>query len=170
MTPKDALRLFAYNAWAFDRVWGCVGQLTDEQFVREVDYSRGSVRNQMLHIATAIERWMQRLEGASPAPVPAAESYPTRASARARWEQTKAELDAYLATLDQAKLDEIVVGRLAGRGADYASRRSDLLLHLANHGTDHRAQVLAILHSEFQVPTVEQDMVLYLIEADGSVQ
>jgi uncharacterized damage-inducible protein DinB len=113
---------------------------------------------------------MQRLEGASPAPGPAAVGDPTRASVRALWEQTKAELDAYLATLDQAKLDEIVVGRLAGRGADYASRRSDLLLHLANHGTDHRAQVLAILHSEFQVPTVEQDMMLYLIEADGSVQ
>jgi len=170
VTPKDVQRLFAYNAWALDRVWGCVERLSDEQFVKEVDYSRGSVRNQMLHIATAIERWMQRLEGASPAPGPAAVGDPTRASVRALWEQTKAELDAYLATLDQAKLDEIVVGRLAGRGADYASRRSDLLLHLANHGTDHRAQVLAILHSEFQVPTVEQDMMLYLIEADGSVQ
>jgi uncharacterized damage-inducible protein DinB len=124
----------------------------------------------MLHIAAAVERWMRRLEGVSPAPGAAAESYPTRASVRARWEQTKAELDAYLASLDQAKLDEIVVGRLAGRGADYASRRSDLLLHLANHGTDHRAQVLAILHSEFQVPGVEQDMLLYLIEAGGSMQ
>jgi len=170
VTPKDVQRLFAYNAWAFDRVWGCVERLSDEQFVREVDYSRGSVRNQMLHIATAIERWMQRLKGDSPTPGRAAESYPTRGSVRTQWEQTKAELDAYLATLDQAKLDEIVVGRLAGRGADYASRRSDLLLHLANHGTDHRAQVLAILHSEFQVPTVEQDMVLYLIEADGSAE
>lgn len=170
MTPEDVKQLFDYNTWAFDRVWGCVEQLTDDQFVEDVDYSRGSVRNQVLHIVTAIERWMQRLEGASPDPGPAAESFPTRASVRARWEQTNAALQAYLASLDQDRLDEPVVGRLDGRGQDYANRRSELLQHLANHSTDHRAQVLAILHSQFEVPTVEQDLVLYLIEAAGSVQ
>ena len=167
MTPEDVRRLFAYNALAFDRVWGCIEQITDEQFLEDVDYSRGSVRNQMLHIVTGMERWMQRLKGESPGPGPAEDDFPIRAAVRARWEQTTTEFGAYLKTLDQTGLNETVLGRLAGRGADYASRRSDLLLLLANHSTDHRAQVLAILHSEFQVPTVEQDMLLYLIEAAG---
>jgi uncharacterized damage-inducible protein DinB len=169
MTPDEIKLIFDYNAWAFDRVWSCVEQLTDEQFVEEVDYSRGSVRNQTLHIITAIERWMQRLEGNPPSASPPAEDFRTRASVRERWEQTRAALNAYLSDLDQIRLDEIVEGRLAGRGLDYANTRSDLLQHLSNHGTDHRAQVLAILHSEFHIPTVEQDLALYLIEIAGSV-
>jgi uncharacterized damage-inducible protein DinB len=169
MKPEEVRRLFEYDAWAFDRVWSCVEQLTDEQFVEEIDYSRGSVRNQTLHIITAIERWMQRLEGNSPSPSPPAGDFLTRASVRKRWEQTRAALNAYLDDLDQGRLDEIVEGRLAGRGLDYANTRSDLLQHLSNHGTDHRAQVLAILHSEFHIPTVEQDLALYLIEAAGSL-
>ena len=168
MTPEEVRRLFGYNAWAFERVWSCVEQLTDEQFVEEVDYSRGSVRNQMLHIITAIERWMQRLDGNPPSAGPPADDFPTRASVHARWELTRAALNGYLDDLDQGQLDEIVEGRLAGRGLDYANTRSDLLQHLSNHGTDHRAQVLAILHSEFHIPTVEQDQALYLIEIAGS--
>jgi len=167
MTP-DVQRLFAYNTWALDHVWECVEHLSDDQFVQEVDYPRGSVRNQMLHIVTGIERWMQRLEGEAPAPNPGEDDFPTSSAVRARWEQTDAALGAYLQSLDQEKLDEIVAGRLAGRGVDYANKRSDLLLHLANHCTDHRAQVLAILHSEFDAPTFEQDLLLYLIEAAGA--
>ena len=71
MTSEDVRRLFAYNAWAFDRVLSCIEQITDEQFLEDVDYSRGSVRNQMLHIVTGMERWMQRLKGESPGPGPA---------------------------------------------------------------------------------------------------
>jgi uncharacterized damage-inducible protein DinB len=165
MTPEDVQRLFAYNTWAMDHVWECVEQLSDEQFVQAIDYSMGSVRNQMLHIVTGIERWLQRLEGEPPTPGPGADDFPSCSAVRAWWVQTNAALGAYLKSLDQEKLDETVGGRLAGRGVEYANKRSDLLLHMANHCTDHRAQVLAILHSEFDAPTVEQDLLLYLIEA-----
>ena len=39
--------------------------------------------------------------------------------------------------------------------------RWQILLHMVNHGTDHRAQILARLH-ELGAPTTEQDLVLYL--------
>lgn len=168
MTPEDVQRLFAYNTWAIDHLWECVERLSDEQFAQEVDYSRGSVRNQMLHMVTGIERWMRRLEGEPPGAYPGEDEFPTCSAVRARWERTNAALGGYLGSVDQAKLDEVISGRLAGRGLAYANKRSDLLLHLANHCTDHRAQVLAILHSVFDAPTFEQDFVLYLIQTAGT--
>ncbi|MBE2271224.1 MAG: hypothetical protein IAE80_23520, partial [Anaerolinea sp.] len=37
-----------------------------------------------------------------------------------------------------------------------------LMLHVVNHGTDHRAQVLAMLHS-LGAPTFAQDMVFHFL-------
>jgi len=35
-----------------------------------------------------------------------------------------------------------------------------LLTHVANHGTDHRAQTFAMLH-QMGAPTLEQDIILF---------
>ena len=36
-----------------------------------------------------------------------------------------------------------------------------VLIHVANHGTDHRAQILRALH-DLGIPTFDQDLILYL--------
>jgi hypothetical protein len=41
MKPNEIHTVFDYSYWAFEKLWSCVLQLTDEQFVREVAYSRG---------------------------------------------------------------------------------------------------------------------------------
>jgi uncharacterized damage-inducible protein DinB len=38
-----------------------------------------------------------------------------------------------------------------------------VLLHVVNHGTDHRAQVLRILH-DFGAPTTAQDYIFYVYD------
>jgi hypothetical protein len=40
------------------------------------------------------------------------------------------------------------------------------LLPVANHATDRRTQVLTLLHTHFQVKTVEQDMIIYLSQSN----
>jgi uncharacterized damage-inducible protein DinB len=50
MKPNEIITIFDYNFWAFDRVWECIYQISDEQFVEEIDYSTGSIRNMIVHI------------------------------------------------------------------------------------------------------------------------
>ena len=38
------------------RVWDSIDQITDAQFLEDDDYSRGSIRNLMVHLVSAI-RW-----------------------------------------------------------------------------------------------------------------
>jgi uncharacterized damage-inducible protein DinB len=162
--------LFKYNAWAFDQVWVCVDQLTDEQFCLESGYSLGSVRNQYLHVVSTTMRWIQRLQGLSLTPHLCYEDYPTILSVKATWTNFLEEARMYVTRLDEQQLLEIVNWELASRNLRSQNRRYEILLHLLNHSTDHRAQILAILHYSFHVKTIEQDLILYLSSGQNNGQ
>jgi uncharacterized damage-inducible protein DinB len=166
MNPESVRELFEYHYWASQQVWVCIMALTDEQFTQELDYSVGSIRNHVVHVMSATQRWIKRLQLAD---VPAHlvyEEFPTRSEAKAMWEVLKiASLD-YIYSLDQIQLDEIILWELPARGKSSHNRRWEILLHVANHGTDHRAQILAVLKQQFAVATVEQDLIFYLAETE----
>jgi uncharacterized damage-inducible protein DinB len=141
-------------------------QLTDEQFIQEVDYSRGSIRNHVVHMMSATRRWIKRIQGAAiPAHLPF-EDFQTREAAKAKWDELRAEMLVYIDNLDQVQLDELVHWEIEVRELSYDNLCWELLLHVANHTTDHRAQILAMLDHHFGVMTVEQDMILYLAESN----
>lgn len=40
MKPLEIKTIFDYNFWAFELVWECICQISDEKFVEEIDYSK----------------------------------------------------------------------------------------------------------------------------------
>ncbi|MBZ0289794.1 MAG: hypothetical protein K8I30_19385, partial [Anaerolineae bacterium] len=87
------------------------------------------------------------------------------AEAKAMWDVLRVATLDYIESLDQAQLDEIVPWELPARNIQAHNPRWEILLQVANHGTDHRAQILAMLHTQFGARTVEQDLILFV--ADG---
>jgi len=168
ISPQGIHTLFGYHYWASERVWGCIIALNDEQFVQPLDYSLGSIRHQVVHVMSATQRWVKRLQQADVPPHLAYEEFATRAEAKAMWDVLKAATLDYIFSLDQTALDTIVTWELPTRSLTSHNRRWEILLHVANHATDHRAQILAMLHQHFAAPTVEQDMIFYLAEEDES--
>ncbi len=164
MTPEATYRLYGYTYWAFEEVWNCLGQLNDEQFIRSLDYSMGSLRNQMVHVMSGTQRWIDRIQGEPISEHLLFEQYDTRETVKAIWDKKKEQALAYVLSLSQTDLDESVEWEIKGRGLKQSNRRWELLLHVANHTTDHRAQTLAMLHYEYGVKTVEQDFLFYLAE------
>lgn len=84
MTIDYFRTLWDYNYSLHRRVWECIAHLTDAQFIEEVDYSIGSIRNHYVHLAGVDSRWLARLQGA---PVPEGLKYgdfPTREATRVR--------------------------------------------------------------------------------------
>ncbi len=164
MKPNEIKTLFDYNFWAFERVWQCISQISDEQFVEEIDYSTGSIRNIVAHIMSANHNWISRVQGAEMPPRLVYEDLISPAHIKAKWDELRKELRAYLDSLTEEQLNESVNWELPVRGLNSSNLRWEILLHVANHATDHRAQILAILHHHFHVKTVEQDMIFYLVE------
>lgn len=160
----DALRaLFAYHFTVYGRVWECIDHLTDEQFAAPVDYSIGSVRNHMIHLASVEQRWLSRVAGT---PLPDRLNYDdfaTKAAARAQWHAVEAHFKSFLDGLADADLERPVTYDISRCPEPVTNTVWEILLHVVNHGTDHRAQVLPILHRA-GAPTLEQDFMIYLWE------
>lgn len=156
--------LFDYNYWAHRRVWDCIIQLTDEQFSHDIGYSWRSIHGQVVHTMGAEWIWFSRIQGTSPTAMFKNEDYPTRDAVRARWDEIEANARAYLANLEDSYLGQTIHYQTTS-GKPMSNRLWHILAHLANHGTDHRAQILAMLH-QLGTPTLEQDIIFYLRERE----
>jgi uncharacterized damage-inducible protein DinB len=164
MKTNEIKTIFDYNYWAFERVWNCISQISDEQFIQEIDYSTGSIRNILVHIMAGNRVWMSVLRGIDIPRRLAFEDFDTCSKTKAKWDELQVEFLDHLQSLGQEQLDGTTDWELLSHRLKSTSFRWEILLHLANHATDHRAQILAILHHHFHVKTVEQDMILYLAE------
>lgn len=164
MKTNEIKTIFDYNFWAFDRVWECISKISDEQFVEEIDYSTGSIRNIVVHIMAGNRTWMSVLSGKEIPPRVTFQDFETSSKTKAKWDELQVEFLANLASLDQEQLDGSIQWELFSHGLKSTNLRWEILLHLANHATDHRAQILSILHHHFHVQTLEQDMIIYLAE------
>ena len=162
MTPEAIRKIYDYSYWAFERVWNCICQLTDEQFTQELGYSWGPIRNHVIHMISSHRRWVNRLNGEEILPHLNFKDYSSLTVVKAKWDEAKAEFLEFIYSLDQAYLDEVVRYEIASRGVVSSSQRWEVLLHLTNHSTDHRSQILAMLHQQFGIQTVEQDMIFFL--------
>jgi uncharacterized damage-inducible protein DinB len=138
------------------RVWESIDQITEEQFLADDAYSRGSIRNLMVHLANTDSNWLAGLKNIPESQDPPRrkyEDYPDRASVRAFWDATSKDVAEYIETLNETTLNE--------NPTDIPSPRWQVLLHIINHGTDHRSTVLQRLH-EFGAPTFDQDLIYWL--------
>jgi uncharacterized damage-inducible protein DinB len=149
--------MIEYNYALYDRVWESIMQLREEQFVQEADYAHGSVRNQMVHVAMIDTRWRRGLQGDPDARFITFEpaDYPNRAAVRALWDESAQAMLGYVAGLEEQQLEAAVPGM------DEPAWK--VLAHVVNHGTDHRAQILRLLH-DLGAPTFSQDFMIYLWE------
>jgi uncharacterized damage-inducible protein DinB len=149
--------LFGFNQAMNARLWSILMEhLTDAQFVQIDGYSRGSIRNQLVHMAEAQYYWLRGLLDVPSLPELDAEDYPTRDAARATCQQADLKLLKIVRDLSEADLERIPDG--------WSQPVWVGLLQNANHATDHRAQILRTLH-DLGAPTFEQNFSDYMENA-----
>ena len=152
----ELIKLFVeYHIETTRRVWDLIDTITDEQFLAEDGYSQGSIRNLMVHLASVDRRWLAGLKNLDDVGHLKQEDFLTRAAAREAFENVGKDLSEYVSTLTEDVLN---------KPTDKVDRPQwQILLHLVNHGTDHRATVLQRLN-ELGVKTFPQDLVIWLWE------
>ncbi|MDJ0756394.1 MAG: DinB family protein [Ardenticatenaceae bacterium] len=156
----DALRHFYDYHFSENRnLWkSYIMQISQEQFTRDADYSHGSIRDQIFHLISVDDTWFSDLRGvALPEPLDPAD-FPNLESIRAHWDTVEKKMRGYLAELRD---DMLADKPLSGEDENLALWQ--ILLHVVNHGTDHRAQILRLLN-DLGVKTVSQDYIFYVYE------
>jgi uncharacterized damage-inducible protein DinB len=147
---------FAENRALWDSY---VAALGDEQWTQPVGYSHGSVRDQIVHMVSVDDTWFSGLRGADiPEPLDP-DDFRDRASIRARWDAVEQSMRSYLAGLR----DDMLFATPFADGEDKDLVVWQVLLHVVNHGTDHRAQLLRLLN-DLGVKTTSQDYIFYVYD------
>ncbi len=156
----DAFRqLYDYHFSENHKIWDSyLPLLSDEDFLQDVGYSYGSVKSQIVHLINAETAWFCELRGVEVPEDRDPASFADRGSIRAHWDDVEGDMRAYLAGLR----DEMLFLK-PFPGEDENLTVWQVLLHVVNHGTDHRAQLLRML-SDLGVRTEPQDFVFYVYE------
>ena len=155
----NAFRHFYDYHFAENRkVWNGVTSLSFEQFMQPVNYSHGSVHDQIVHLIDAEDVWFSELRGIEPSePLPSAD-VDDRDIIRLHWDKVEHNIRAYLAELqDDMLFDKPIIEP----EEDKALIVWQVLLHVINHATDHRAQLLRVLN-DLRVETTYQDYIFYV--------
>ena len=130
--------------------------LSPEQFTQEVKYAHGSVRNQIVHLMSVDEAWFGGLRGVEIPESFEPANVDDRKLIRAHWDSVEQNMRDYLAILQ----DDMLFEKPFAEGEDKDLILWQVLVHVVNHGTDHRAQLLRLLN-DLGVKTGPQDYVFY---------
>jgi uncharacterized damage-inducible protein DinB len=159
MNANAFRHLYGYHFSENRKIWDAyITPLSHEQFTQPVDYSHGSVREQIVHLISADEIWFRELRGDKPAdPFPTAD-FDDRKIIRAHWDSVEQMMRDYLVALRDDMLFDKPIHEPE---EDKDLIVWQVLLHVVNHGTDHRAQLLRLLH-DLGIKTVSQDYIFYV--------
>lgn len=161
MNPNAFRHFYDYHFTENRKLWDlCAAELSHEQFTQPVDYSRGSVRDQVVHLIEAEDMWFSELRGGEPSePLPPAD-FDDRKNIRAHWDGVEQKIRDYLAELQD---DMLFAKPIKEPEEDNVLIVWQVLLHVANHATDHRSQLLRVLH-DLGVKTTSQDYIFYVYD------
>lgn len=156
----DAFRhLYNYHFTVNRKIWDAyIVPLSMAQFTQKTDYSVGSVRNQLVHLMSVDERWFSGLRRVELPDFANPVHYGTKVKLRSEWDTVETDMRSYFDSLE----DEMLL-KPAFPGDDEGKEFQlwQVLIHVANHGTDHRAQILALLNS-LGVKTDAQDYFFFI--------
>jgi uncharacterized damage-inducible protein DinB len=164
MKKEEIVTLYRYNAWANARILDTAAQVTAEQFLAPAPFSHGGLRGTLVHTLFAEWLWRQRWEGHSPTEWLLPEDFPSFASLRSRWQMEATALLAFVENLNDTDLDKPIHYRRTG-GEPNENILWHLMLHLVNHGTQHRIEAAAML-TGFGCSPGDLDLIVFLREMD----
>jgi uncharacterized damage-inducible protein DinB len=161
MNANAFRHFYSYHFAENRKLWDSyVAALSPEQFTQAVDYSRGSVRDQIVHLINVDDVWFSELRGIEPSePLPVTDS-DDRNIIRAQWDSVEHKMLDYLSGLQD---DMLFDKPIKEPEEDKDLIVWQVLLHVVNHGTDHRAQLLRVLN-DLGVETTSQDYIFYVYE------
>lgn len=162
MNTTDVLTLFRYTDWANARLLGQVTKTTSAQYVAPADVPFGSLRGTLVHALGAEIHWRRRWQGESPTSFLEEADLPTVDDLLARWQQETQARQAWLAALTDADLQR-TVHYATLNGNPMQNVLWHLMLHLVNHGTQHRSEA-AILLTRYGFSPGNLDFIVFVRE------
>lgn len=162
MDPNLHLR---YHAWATAQVLDAVKTLSQEEYKRDRGTSHGGIETTLQHIFKADNVWFSRIAGEpfghiNDVPVP-----PNLTELEKEWLQLLERFQNWYRQLEPSQFG-IAIRYSNSQGIPYSTPLWQVLLHLVNHGTMHRGQVVAMMRQAGAKPPAT-DLILFYRSLDA---
>ncbi len=161
MNIQDLRLLFEFNYWATRKILTSAVKIDLEQFTAAAPCNFGSLRGTLVHILGAEWLWRQRCQNnTSPAALLSQEEFPSLESLRDRWNGEELSMVEYLNGLNDENLKSLVhYNRFGGEPRENVLWH--LLIHVVNHGTEHRSEAGTLL-TQYGASPGDIDFVYFL--------
>jgi uncharacterized damage-inducible protein DinB len=146
MNTGDILTLYDYNYWATRRILAASMHVSPEQFLAPTAHSFSSLRGTLVHTLDGECGWRMLCQHHTLASFNdlKEDAFPTLDPLAQRWHEEERAMRGYLAHLT----DDDLIGFIRYTTPEGEKRERVLwhcLLHVVNHGTQHRSEAAAIL-------------------------
>jgi uncharacterized damage-inducible protein DinB len=171
MNIQDIKFIYEYNYWANRKILEAASTVTQEKFLDSAEFpfgiaQGGSLRSTMLHVVDAEYGWRGFFEFKKFGEDLNADDFPTLKTLEKKFQE---EEEAMRAWLDRITDDDIN-GKVTYTNDEGILRTRTLwhcLLHVVNHGTQHRSEAAALLTRHDASPG-DLDFTFFLIESGNS--
>jgi uncharacterized damage-inducible protein DinB len=161
MTADEARTHLRYTRWASRKVFDAARQLSAEDLTRSTGISHTSILGTLSHIHFADRIWYSRL--IDPAePVLENADLPTLET---RWPQIQGKWEAWAAPAADADLQR-AIRYSTPDGKLYSTTASQVVLHVVNHATLHRGQIVGMIR-QLGIRPPATDFMFHLRELTG---
>jgi len=144
MRLEDLVDLRRFCRWANGEILDRVAALDAEQYTRDLASSFPSVRDTLVHMLSAEWMWLLRCKGESPMQPLDPTAFADLAALRARWTAHDDEIDGFLGGQSDESVERVIRYRnRLGETREYVLWK--IWLHVVNHSTHHRGQVVTML-------------------------
>ena len=138
----------SYNVWANHRIIYVLEQLEENQWYQVIPSSFNSLYKTLLHVWDADSIWWQRMRLHEHIVVPSANFDPSVKDACNGWLHQAMEWENFIKS-DQFT-EEVINSKLIYRnskGEEFHQPVSEVIMHLFNHSTYHRGQLVTMLRA-----------------------
>ena len=161
MDKEIIAQMYEYGIWANRKLLDKAAALTDEQLRHKFTQGAQPILHTFAHLVGAEWRWYQSWIGAPLTERLTVDDLPTLDAVRAKWEPLFAERRAFIESLTAERLSQPIVRKLQGRESSIILWHA--LVHVANHGTQHRSEIAVMLTDAGYSPG-DLDMVWYFMK------
>ncbi len=151
VTTQEVKQLFAYNAWATNRLFDALGSMPEEQLTNDMQSSHHSILETMVHIVGAERIWHARWIGAAEQQALTLADAPTLKALKELWTKVGFETAKFLGELTDKKLLEIFEMKTL-KGDVFKHIYWQAMMHLLTHSAFHRGQVITMMRQQGVVP------------------
>ncbi|NOT05047.1 MAG: hypothetical protein HOP27_10665 [Anaerolineales bacterium] len=166
MNIQDIQLIYNYNYWANGKILEASQKVTEEQFLAPASFPFGGLRGTLVHTLDAERGWLRLFEKKPFGADLNLDDFPTVKSIDERWREEEKAMRAYLANLKDEDM-ESHLHYTADSGAKRDRILWHCLLHVANHGTQHRSEAAALL-TDFGASPGDLDFTVFLNETGKS--